>query len=266
MCLRRFVFVLSICLVLGLAPGLSAQPVVVSPSDLADWLIGPFGTAPAVDFVDGPATPPLGAGSYETEIQVAASKIILGRNGYHDLPLTDLTALSYWTYIDPTATNVNNWYLNLYLDADGDGAYETRLDYVPPPAQVMQGGWQFWDAFAGVWLVSTGGSSTLADFLTANPNARINAFDNPLALALRWNMGDTAASYVGFVGNLDGVRIAANGVGDTTWDFERVAPPSGAPEIPTLSSLALALLVLVLGLAGLVGLRRRTHRGAGRSA
>ena len=235
---------------------------VITPDSLDDWLIGPFGTPPPVDFVQGPDTPPFGTGSYETEIVVASSKIILLRTDYHDLPLADLTALSYWTYVDPVATNTNNWYVNLYVDADGDGSWDERLDFVPPPAMVVQGLWQFWDAHAGTWTTSGGGPTTLADFLLANPNARINAFDPPLGGAIRLNMGDTASSYVGFLGNLDGVRIAVNGVGDETWDFELFG---AVEEIPTISSWGVFALIVALLLAGTSTLvaRRKEHRATG---
>lgn len=200
-----------------------AQTVVVE-DDLQGWLIGPFGTAPTTGFVTGPDVPPLGTGSYSAAITVASSKIILGRNDYHDQPLANLTAFSYWTFIDVTATNTNNWYVNLYVDRDGNGTYDHRLDYIPPSGSVVAGLWQQWDAFAGTWRdSSTAMNTTLAAFLGANPNARLNAFNDPNALAVRFNMGDTASTYVGFDGNLDGIRIALTGVGDTTWDFE---PPT----------------------------------------
>ena len=237
-----------------IAPAQAAfTQTVVTPGEAQGWLIGPFGADPTADFVEGPDTPPFGTGSYLTEITVPSSKIILFRVEYHDRPLADLTALSFWTYVDPAATNLNNWYVNLYLDADGDGASETRIDYVPPPAQVMVGVWQFWDAFAGTWS-SPGGPVTLADFLTANPDARINAFDDPLGGALRWNMGDTAANYVGFSGNLDGVRIAVDGAGDTTWDFELTN--LSVVEVPAASSWGLLLLALALA-SSAVWLHRR---------
>lgn len=256
----RFVRVLSFCLLaavacLATAPVATAQNLV-HPGDLDGWAIGPFGTDPGAAFADGPGTPPFGTGSYGVSITVANSKIILARLDYHDLPLAGLTALSFWTYVDPGASNLNDWYVNLYVDADGNGTYDTRLDYVPPSGMVMTGVWQQWDAFTGVWNVSTGGSSTLADFLAANPNARINAFNDANGGAIRFNMGDTASSYVGFIGNLDGIRIAHQDVGDVTWDFELQAPPS-LLEIPTLSPAGFAALALLLLAAGAWLLRRR---------
>lgn len=215
-----------LCASLLAVPAAGFAQTVVAPADLAGWLIGPFPLGADVDagFETGPATPPFGTGSYFTSIPDPGEKIILLRNDYHDLPLSGLTALSYWTWIDPAATNTNNWYVNLYVDANGDGSSETRLDYVPPSGVVMTGVWQQWDAFTGTWNVNTGGTSTLADFLAANPTARINAFDTPDGGAIRFNMGDTASSYVGFDGNLDGIRIAHDAVGDTTWDFEVELP------------------------------------------
>ena len=245
MCLPvYFIVVITLCLPLA-----AAAQTVVTPDNLQDWLIGPFGAPPPADFVDGPDAPPFGVGSYATQIVEPASKIILARTDYHDVPLDQLTALSFWTYIAPDSANVNNWYVNLYLDADGDGIYETRLDYVPPPAAVTTGVWQFWDAFTGMWS-SPGGDVTLADFLIANPNARINAFNDPMGGALRWNMGDTASGYVGFDGNLDGVRIAAGG-SDTTWDFE-LSPPVVTVGIPTLSPVGSVLLVMILAVVAIM--------------
>jgi len=251
---NRWILLL-LTLLLALTP-LSAVfgQTLVTPDNLQDWLIGPFGAPPPADFVEGPGDPPLGVGSYATQIIEPASKIIMARVDYHDIPLSELTALSFWTYIDPASTNLNNWYMNLYLDADGDGVYETRLDYVPPPAAVMVGEWQLWDAFLGVWN-SPGGAVTLADFLAANPNARINAFNDPQGGALRWNMGDTASGYVGFDGNVDGIRIAVDSLGDTTWDFE-LSPSPVVIGVPALSPLGLGILIIGLGLAAGV-LRRR---------
>ncbi|HMB54573.1 MAG TPA: IPTL-CTERM sorting domain-containing protein [Thermoanaerobaculia bacterium] len=247
---------LALLSLLAAAPFASAQ-TVVHPGDLQGWLIGPFGTPPSAGFEAGPGMPPFGDGSYGVEITDPNSKIILVRNDYHDLPLAGLTAFSFWTWIDPMAANVNNWYVNLYFDTDGDGMYDgVRLDYVPPAGMVMTGVWQQWDAFLGTWNVNTGGTSTLAAFLLANPNARFNAFSVPEGGAVRFNQGDTASNYVGFVGNLDGVRIAHVGVGDDTWDFE-LAAPADPFAVPTLSPVALAALALLLAVAAAWTLRRR---------
>lgn len=253
---------LSLCLALIFL--LAAAPVVaqtlVTPADPAGWLIGPFPAGAMIDagFEEGPGTPPFGTGSYFTDVLNPMEKIILARNDYHDLPLANLTAFSFWTYIEPAATNVNNWYVNLYLDVDGDGTYDgVRLDYVPPPAMVVTGVWQVWDAFAGTWRINTGGTTTLADFLSANPNARINGFSDPNGGAIRFNMGDTQANYVGFLGNLDGVRIAHSNVGDSTWDFEVEGAGASPLEVPVLSPVGLAALALLLVAAGVALLRRQ---------
>ena len=261
---RNRVLLAAALVALVTAPLALAQ-TVVHPGDFQGWVIGPFGTAPTAGFVTGPATPPFGDGSYQTAITVPGSKQILARIDYHDVPLASLGALSYWTYIDPASMNVNNWYVNLYLDADGNGVSDVRLDYIPPSGLVSTGVWQQWDALAGTWDVSTGGTTTIANFLAANPNARINAFNDPNGGAIRFNMGDTAASYVGFDGNLDGVRIAVVGGADTTWDFE-LAPPPSLLEVPALSPAGLAALALLLLAAGAWVMRRRSTTGASAGA
>ena len=252
----RSSFVLTVALV-GLVaclatPTAAVAQTLVTPADPAGWLIGPFPLAADVDsgFEEGPDTPPFGSGSFFTAIPDPAEKVILARNDYHDLPLANLTALSFWTFIEPAATNTNNWYVNLYFDVDGDSTYDgVRLDYVPPSGSVATGVWQQWDAFAGTWNVNTGGTTTLASFLASNPDARFNAFSAPDGGAVRFNMGDTASSYVGFDGNLDGIRIAHSDVGDTTWDFE-AAVDFNVTEVPVAGPLGLALLGLALAAGG----------------
>lgn len=236
---------------LAIPPAAVAQ-TVVTPGELEGWLIGPFPLAADVDFgfEAGPPTPPFGSDSFFTSIPDPNEKAILLRNDYHDLPLANLTALSFWTYIEPAATNTNNWYVNLYLDVDGDATYDgVRLDYVPPSAEVLTGVWQEWDAFTGTWNVNTGGTTTLAGFLASNPDARLNAFSTPDGGAVRFNMGDTASSYVGFDGNLDGIRIAHSDVGDTTWDFELEQDPV-VLEVPVDDPASLLLLGLLLAALG----------------
>lgn len=233
------------------APAALAQ-TAVTPADPAGWLIGPFPLVADVDFgfEEGPGTPPFGSGSFFTAIPDPGEKVILLRNDYHDLPLANLTALSFWTYIEPAATNTNNWYVNLYLDVDGDSTYDgVRLDFVPPSGSVVTGVWQQWDAFTGTWNVNTGGTTTLASFLASNPDARLNAFSAPDGGAVRFNMGNTASSYVGFDGNLDGTRIAHSDVGNTTWDFEATVD-FNPTEIPVGGPLGLALLGLALAAGG----------------
>lgn len=232
----------------------AVSQITVSPDDLQGWLIGPFGTPPPAGFETGPDMPPAGGGSYGTEITVAASKQILLRNDLHNVPLSELSALSFWTFIDVGATNVNNWYINLYFDTDGDGTYDgVRLDYVPPSGSVAAGVWQQWDAMAGTWNVNTGGTTTLAAFLSSNPDARFNAFSTPDGGALRFNMGDTASNYVGFDGNLDLVRVAVDSLGDREWDFELMGP--SVLEIPTADTYGLLALGLLLGLLAIWRLR-----------
>jgi len=72
---------------------------------------------------------------------------------------------------------------------------------------------------------------------------------------VRFNVGDTAASYVGFDGNLGGIHIAHTDVGDTTWDFEASQPVTDVPTAGPVGLTLLALLLLAAGWAVMGGTR-----------
>lgn len=136
-------------LVIGITPAHAAR-LVVTASSLQGWLLFNDGlTTPATAaFVHGPSTPPLGTGSYGTSIIATGEKISFGRadGAYNEILLSNLTAISYSTYISPATTKFQNWYLNVYLDTTGTGtSYNFRLDFIPPGTTT--GVWQTWDGF-----------------------------------------------------------------------------------------------------------------------
>ncbi len=202
----------------------NATTEVVRPSALNGWGITDFPVSTAAEFAfeDGPATPPIGIGSLEGIIPSASTKLIFARSAaeYSGLPVSGLIGLSFSTYNDALAgsTNDNNWYINLYISTAGDGNYDCRLDYAP--TQTADDTWEDFDAFAGSWSGSGAGcaafSGTLPTFISIYPNATFNAFSNPAEPVIRFNMGDTATGYVGYIGNIDNVRIAHADAGDIT--------------------------------------------------
>lgn len=238
-------------------PVVAAAQIIVTPGNSQGWLIGSEESGmPPIDYVVGPGTPPLGIGSFFTQITTSNQKIILARGDYFEAPLADLRALSYDTYLDPTATNTNNWYVNLYVSEDCSGGNRIRLDYIP--ADDTPGVWTHHDAFAGTWNVNTGGTTTISSLVAKFPKACLNAFDIPGAGALRWNMGDTASNYVGYAGNIDNIHVWFNEIApvgravaslnsDVTWDFE----PASVPDMP---APALGGCLLLIGLAGAAAL------------
>lgn len=211
------------------------MPLIVKPTSLQGWLVFNDGlTTPAVaDFVTGPGTPPLGTGSFETNIAAAANKIVFGRSDaiYNGVLLTTLSSLSYSTYVSPASTKSSNWYISVYLDTTGTGTtYNYRLDYAPPGT--VKGVWQTWNTLSAAqpyWLLynkaagtygSIGSFATVTAGLPAGTRV-INGFNTmPAYPSIKFAMGDSASNYVGFIGNIDNITIAFTGVANTTWDLE----------------------------------------------
>jgi hypothetical protein len=234
-------------LVSGIAPARAAT-FVVTPTALQGWLVFNDGltTPPTAAFVNGPATPPLGTGSYGTSITAAANKIAFGRNdpAYNGVLLSSLTALSYSTYVNPASTRPVNWYINVYLDTTGTGTtYNFRLDYTPPGSTT--GIWQTWNTLSAAqphWLLfnrSTGTYTASGSYATVTAGLPagtrvINAFNTvPAYHSIKFSMGDGASSYVGYVGNIDNITINFAGVSDTTWDLELDDPTPTPTNTPT---------------------------------
>ncbi|MFQ3534805.1 MAG: hypothetical protein SNJ58_02920 [Aggregatilineales bacterium] len=203
--------------------------LVVHPGNLQGWIIGtvaPTGMPAFADFVNGPGAPPLGTGSYRVTIAASNTKRQMGRTDYNDTPLNGLN-ISYSTH--RLGANPNDWYVNVYINATGaPGLANCRLDFAPNAGSV--GSWITHNAMSALngWY-SSGMCTTLvnvsfATVLSTFPSAVLRAPFVAGAPAIIFNMGDTAASYVGYDGAIDAITI--NG---TTWDFELTAPMSTSP-------------------------------------
>lgn len=246
---------------LATAVGLAfASTVVVTPASPAGWEISnydaPTDTASAApttsgtrgQFVNGPAAPPAGSGSFNQ---------IVGSNGddaqrirtsaYNGLPLSSISELKYSTYV----TNNNGGqatYVQLFVDQDGDGSTDDILFFEPvyqnggygtihpndtvpnqcslSPYCVTLNTWQSWDAKSGGWwsLNESGGGPpliTLAAYVAEHPGARL-ATDSP---ALRFTAGFGGLAWEGFNGNVD--KVIVNG---TTYDFELYSSPANKDQ------------------------------------
>ena len=169
-------------------------------------------------FEVGPGTPPEGNGSYFAEIYDGGSKVIAARNDYNNASFSGLLGMSIATYLDPSSGDNSNWYVNLYVDQDGDGGYDCRLDGTVPTQAA--GSWQTTDLYNESWS-GCSFTGTLSAFTAANPNAQLvsgfNATGFPQIII---NQGDTADNYEGYVGNFDAFRLSHVDQGDITWDFE----------------------------------------------
>lgn len=256
-----------------------ASTVTVTPSNLGNWFFFEEPTCRGTDpydastqFVLGPATPPLGLGSLNMQVGAAGdSSPRYFLKGYSGTPLSSLTSLSYSTYVQQNQGS-QAIYLRLYVDSTGSGtvpddaiffepAYQTHSSgdpSLPDQGALTTGSWQTWDALAGGWWSNNSlcsatpgtGVKSIADYLGCFPNARIMDLDSSRGgVSLQAGCGGPT-DWGGFDGNVDALTI-----GTTTYDFEvsaRVTPPG----IPAASDVALALLVVMLTLSGLVMIRR----------
>jgi predicted outer membrane repeat protein len=187
-------------------------PIVVSLTNLQGWTLITNGVPPVYSFVLGPGTPPLGSGSLSVIISVANSKLIMYA------PLTNITTVSsllpmtYSTY--RSTSRASQFYINLYLDTDGNPATcETRLDFAPTSSTINT--WENWNPGTGTWRKKSGtcfGSGTFT-------NVTLSSFSAANVLAIAYNMGDTASSYINFNGAIDAITI-----GGITYDFELSIP------------------------------------------
>jgi RTX calcium-binding nonapeptide repeat (4 copies) len=241
-------------------PGPPSGIIEVSPLTMNGWTANEFfnpacGPGPAtssVDFVTGPATPPLGTGSVQFSIGPNFESVANIRNTlYHGTHIRDLTALEYWTYTSNT-TNVDQAlpFMVLNIDTDGvqsGGFFDDQLwvfqapyqngyptQGFPPPSSHAQGPpaagvWQKWDALRGGWTVrnfepspgepdDTEGSPvrSLESLVAQFPGARIVNSPPGGSGGVRIEVGCSAAN---LVSNADALTIGIGGV-NGTFDFE----------------------------------------------
>jgi len=193
-------------------PTATPTPVVVTNNNLQGWTFTTYGVPPVYSFIPGPGTPPIGSGSLSVIIGVPSSKLIMYA------PLTNITTVSsllpfnYSTY--RSTTLASQFYVNLYLDTDGNpSTCETRLDFAPTSNNINT--WESWNAGTGTWRQKSGGCFGSGTFT----NVTLSSFSTANVLAIAFNMGDTASSYVNFNGAIDAIII-----GGITYDFELSIP------------------------------------------
>ena len=254
--------------------------IVVKPSQMDGWV---FRTAHAAGgtitstagFEIGPATPPLGTGSAEMTTGSDGDSFAELRNvDYHGVLLSDITAMTYSTYVttrDPASSVAP--YILLSVDVDGDGdydpagspddglffepAYQTGGYVTDPPGQIIpvqNGGmvplntWQTWDAeIGGWWSAKYGGLGGPPLTLLPNYLARLASlgFATPRIAnsdeclgGVRLRAGPGAGAWPNFEGNTDNFTIGVSGV-NTTYDFEfedLPIPPCGSSPGTTITA------------------------------
>ena len=185
--------------------------------------------ASAAQFVVGPATPPLGVGSYQSQLTVNSDKAFLFNYDHVGTALSSITGLSYATYNNNAAV-VALPSINIQIDINGgtlnSGEFRTLVyePYQQGPFVNTPGVWRNWDAYnggAGMWW-STGATScpqsapcTWTALVASYPGATITG-----------GFGINAGSYnPGLNASTDALSIAYGG-GSVTYDFDPYVTPS----------------------------------------
>jgi hypothetical protein len=217
-----------------------AGTVVVTPANVGvDWWTNATRNNGYVDFVNGPETPPLGAGSLEMGTTDGNDKAQLFNYDHVGTLLADIDSITYATYRDGASANPPAQYpaINIEIDYVGDGSSYTTLVWEPIYAygqsNLAVDTWQTWDTMApsqtgfggGWWSTKAIPGIPIAfnsfvdwDTIVANnPNARIK-YGFGANIGSGWNGV--------FTGAVDALALTVNGE-TTTYDFEPVTPPTG---------------------------------------
>jgi hypothetical protein len=243
--------------------------VVVDPSNFTT-VFPPPQTSIATSseqFVTGPATPPLGVGSFElTTTDTTGHQQYLEYSQLNTL-LSAIDEMAYSTYRHSastgTPTTVAAINLAIFSNATGPNTGFNTLVFEPylNPAEgpVLSDTWQTWDAYnggAGVWhathtagTIAAGVAEPWSAFLAQLPAATVIGFGP--------NQG---SNNPGIISDVDAMSIGT-AAAETTYNFEP-APENSVPEAP------MAALLLGAGLAaGAVAvLTRRRRRSTGPAA
>ena len=217
-----------------IAPAFAANTTVY-PGNQQGWaFFDDNGNGGSGSFVNGPATPPLGLGSAQLSITASNQGYALGKSDYAGVKLSDITSLSYSTYVQ-TGNNTVAPALQLNIDPDltvANTNWYGRLVYEPYYTHsVVDGTWQTWNTqdnatsgTVGNWWFSNGTLATNTGCLQATPctwnqvlSKLSNAGINVTYPGIAFKAGSNWA--VPFVGNVDAFTIGINGT-DTTYDFE----------------------------------------------
>jgi hypothetical protein len=219
----------------------SSNIVVVLPTDLHGWAAFNEQTASAT-FVNGPATPPYGSGSYQMSTGAgdgpnAGGKSYFKTNTYNGTRLDAISSMSYSTYVDPS-TPGNNLapVIEMMVDTDGNGTRDTTLIfepvYSPEQGAVQKGVWQTWNARAGKWRSSRTVGPIVPDtyfpldtFIDAFPDSTIvEWFPRADGFGLGTVVGQSSGGiWANFIGNVDGFEIGTNNA-STINDYELALP------------------------------------------
>ena len=185
-------------------------------------------------FRQGPATPPIGAGSLELTTPTGADKVYLFNYDQVGTTLNAVDAIGYSTYRTAGAGQ-QVAALNIEVDVNGaaPGGY-TVLVFEPvyntDQGAVISGAWQTWDAYNGgnaIWWSSNPipgapNRDTFVSWSTIIAN-------NPAAVIAGGFGVNQGSGNPGLVSAVDALTFGANG-NSVTYDFEVLLSPTTKDE------------------------------------
>jgi hypothetical protein len=220
--------------------------VVVTPADLGNHWYPADTRAPGTGtFENGPATPPLGTGSFELRTITNPEKVQLFTDLYDNTLLSSIDGIGYSTYRDPASTGFSATVaaLNMRIDLTNDGQPDAYMVYEPYQDQgnaaVLTGVWQNWDAYQGgaaKWWINTGAggcgqatpctwSTIVSLFPTASVQEGVNCGPGGVTAPCPGSLGLNQGSFnSGTISNGDALYVSIGG-NRTTYDLELVLPP-----------------------------------------
>lgn len=220
------------------AEEIKTPPVIVSDANMNGWVKNPAGLA-TVKLATPPSTPPLGSSS----LQLSTPNRSFGRlrdTTHSGTRLSDVTELSYSTYVEQRDSTVDMLFVVLLIDTDGDNKADNNLVFDPryqtghfvaglfPDQGITKiSAWQTWDPLHGGWFIGPlladdpdhgGWFFSLATYINRYPNATI--MNDPLkgGGSIRLSVGGPVFSK-NFIGYADNFKIGVKGI-TTTYDFE----------------------------------------------
>lgn len=135
----------------------AATAVTVTPATMNGWYFyddtNDSTATTTGNFVNGPATPPLGIGSAHLTIgSTPNDRHALFSNARSGTRIDALTALSYASY-EPGPTYTPSLTFDIKY-RPGDTSYGGRLTFEPYMQGAVGAGWQTWSPLSGVWWAS----------------------------------------------------------------------------------------------------------------
>jgi len=186
--------------------------------------------ASAAQFIIGPDTPPLGVGSYQSQLASNAEKAWLFNYDHVGTALSSITGLSYATYNNNAAV-VALPSINIQIDVNGGtfvpGEFRTLVyePYQQAPSFVNTPGiWRSWDAYnGGVGLWWSTGATSCPQGAPCTWTALVASYPGATILG---GFGINAGSgNAGLDASTDALSIEYGG-GSVTYDFDPYVTPS----------------------------------------